>query len=158
MLPLHSLSLYTTPSLIFFAIQAMNQLHASLLPQAHQAQEEGLGDSSVLLLQTYLGLGWVLGCCAFGFVVLQKNTECRVGRQYLCQASMFLCGVSTLAFTAVEGNNMITVPSIFKLLITFSLFCFSLLQLSLPLVFSVSNIVILFFYNRFACPFYNYNM
>ncbi|XP_069174830.1 monocarboxylate transporter 12 isoform X2 [Procambarus clarkii] len=72
---------------------------------AHQAQEEGLGDVSVLLLQTYLGLGWVIGCCAFGFVVLQKNTECRVGRQYLCQASMFLCGVSTLAFTAVEGYH-----------------------------------------------------
>lgn len=71
---------------------------------AHQAEEEGLGDVSVLLLQTYLGLGWVIGCCAFGFVVLQKNTECRVGRQYLCQASMFLCGVSTLAFTAVEAG------------------------------------------------------
>ncbi|KAG7155263.1 Monocarboxylate transporter 12-like 10 [Homarus americanus] len=51
---------------------------------AHQAEEEGLGEVSVLLLQTYLGLGWVIGCCAFGFVVLQKNTECRVGRQYLC--------------------------------------------------------------------------
>lgn len=73
-------------------------------PKAHQAEEEGLGDTSVVLLQTYLGLGWVIGCCAFGFVVLQKNTECRVGRQYLCQASMFLCGVSTLAFTAVEGE------------------------------------------------------
>ncbi|XP_037803161.1 monocarboxylate transporter 12-like isoform X1 [Penaeus monodon] len=72
---------------------------------AHQAEEEGLGDTSVVLLQTYLGLGWVIGCCAFGFVVLQKNTECRVGRQYLCQASMFLCGVSTLAFTAVEGYH-----------------------------------------------------
>ncbi|XP_063846304.1 monocarboxylate transporter 10-like isoform X2 [Scylla paramamosain] len=72
---------------------------------AHQAEEQGLGDSSVLLLQTYLGLGWVIGVCAFGFVVLQKSTECRVGRQYLCQASMFLCGVSTLAFTAVEGYH-----------------------------------------------------
>ncbi|XP_050696604.1 monocarboxylate transporter 10-like isoform X2 [Eriocheir sinensis] len=72
---------------------------------AHQAEEQGLGDSSVLLLQTYLGLGWVIGVCAFGFVVLQKSTECRVGRQYLCQASMFLCGVCTLAFTAVEGYH-----------------------------------------------------
>ncbi|XP_064089838.1 uncharacterized protein LOC135203791 [Macrobrachium nipponense] len=72
---------------------------------AHQAEEEGLEDSSVLLLQTYLGVGWVIGCCAFGFVVVQKNTECRVGRQYLCQASMFLCGVATLAFTAVEGYH-----------------------------------------------------
>ncbi|XP_069952551.1 monocarboxylate transporter 12 isoform X2 [Cherax quadricarinatus] len=75
-----------------------------IIYMAHQAQKEGLGEVSVLLLQTYLGLGWVIGCCAFGFVVLQKNTECRVGRQYLCQASMFLCGVCTLAFTAVEGR------------------------------------------------------
>nr|XP_053641861.1 monocarboxylate transporter 12-like [Cherax quadricarinatus] len=75
-----------------------------IIYMAHQAQKEGLGEVSVLLLQTYLGLGWVIGCCAFGFVVLQKNTECRVGRQYLCQASMFLCGVCTLAFTAVEAG------------------------------------------------------
>ncbi|RXG57937.1 Monocarboxylate transporter 10, partial [Armadillidium vulgare] len=72
---------------------------------AHQAEEEGLSETGVLLLQTYLGLGWITGCCVFGFLVVQRSSECRVGRQYLCQAAMFLCGVSTLAFTAVEGYH-----------------------------------------------------
>ena len=58
----------------------------------------------MLLLQTYLGLGWVAGCAAFGFLTVHRSTECRVGLQYLCQAAMFLCGVTCLAFTAVHGN------------------------------------------------------
>lgn len=73
--------------------------------KANQAVEEGIGETNVLLLQTYLGLGWVTGCSIFGFLVMQRNSECRVGRQYLFQAAMFLCGVSSLAFTAVEGNS-----------------------------------------------------
>ena len=41
--------------------------------QAQQARQEGISEDSVLLLQTYLGLGWTLGCCAFGFVVVRNN-------------------------------------------------------------------------------------
>ena len=41
--------------------------------QAQQARQEGIGEDAVLLLQTYLGLGWALGCCAFGFVVVRNN-------------------------------------------------------------------------------------
>ena len=75
----------------------------ALFHQVDQAKKEGLDPTRVLLLQVYTGLGWVTGCLLFGFLVMQKNSDCRVGRQYLCQASMFLCGVSTLAFTVVEG-------------------------------------------------------
>ncbi|XP_076048483.1 monocarboxylate transporter 10-like isoform X2 [Oratosquilla oratoria] len=80
-------------------------INTPIIYLAHQAQQEGLEDGSLLLLQTYLGLGWTLGCCAFGFMILQKNTECRIGRQYLCQASVFMCGISILAFTAVKGYH-----------------------------------------------------
>lgn len=52
--------------------------------QAHQAEEDGLGDTA-LLLQTYLGLAWTLGCAAFGVVVVHNSVECRIARQYLCQ-------------------------------------------------------------------------
>ena len=71
--------------------------------QAHHAQEENLESNEILLLQVYLGLGWTTGCMIFGFLVVQRSSECRVGRQYLCQAAMFLCGLASLAFTAVEG-------------------------------------------------------
>ncbi|XP_044739850.1 monocarboxylate transporter 10-like [Chrysoperla carnea] len=70
---------------------------------AHQAEEEGLGDTAVLL-QTYLGLAWTLGCAAFGILVVHNNVECRIARQYLCQAAVFMCGLSILALTAVKGN------------------------------------------------------
>ncbi|XP_039289153.1 monocarboxylate transporter 10-like isoform X3 [Nilaparvata lugens] len=71
---------------------------------AHQAEEDGLGDTA-LLLQTYLGLAWTLGCAAFGLVVVHNSVECRIARQYLCQAAVFMCGLSILALTAVHGNR-----------------------------------------------------
>ncbi|XP_046670500.1 LOW QUALITY PROTEIN: monocarboxylate transporter 2-like [Homalodisca vitripennis] len=71
---------------------------------AHQAEEDGLGDTA-LLLQTYLGLAWTLGCAAFGVVVVHNSVECRIARQYLCQAAVFMCGISILALTAVHGNR-----------------------------------------------------
>lgn len=70
---------------------------------AHQAEEEGLGERAVLL-QAYLGLAWALGCAAFGLLVVRDSVECRIARQYLCQAAVFMCGLSILALTAVHGN------------------------------------------------------
>ncbi|XP_015599821.1 uncharacterized protein LOC107269909 [Cephus cinctus] len=70
---------------------------------AHQAEEEGLGDT-VVLLQAYLGLAWTLGCVAFGLLVVHHSVECRIARQYLTQAAVFMCGLCILALTAVHGN------------------------------------------------------
>ncbi|XP_018332376.1 monocarboxylate transporter 12-like isoform X2 [Agrilus planipennis] len=70
---------------------------------SYQAEAEGLGDSTVLL-QMYLGLAWTLGCVVFSTLVLHNSTECRIARQYLCQAAVFMCGLSILAFTVVSGN------------------------------------------------------
>ncbi|XP_037074824.1 monocarboxylate transporter 2-like [Pollicipes pollicipes] len=78
-------------------------LNTPLIYMAHEAKRDGVDASSLLLLQTYLGLAWVLGCLAFGSVVVQHSTECRIGRQYLCQASALLCGVAILGCTAVRG-------------------------------------------------------
>ncbi|XP_076623740.1 uncharacterized protein LOC143343082 [Colletes latitarsis] len=70
---------------------------------AHQAEEEGLGDT-VILLQAYLGLAWTVGCVAFGLLVVHRSVECRIARQYLTQAAVFVCGLCILALTAVRGN------------------------------------------------------
>ncbi|XP_049954757.1 monocarboxylate transporter 2-like [Schistocerca serialis cubense] len=70
---------------------------------AHQVEEEGLGETAVLL-QTYLGLAWALGCAAFGLLVVRDSVECRIARQYLCQAAVFICGLSILALTTVRGS------------------------------------------------------
>lgn len=60
------------------------------------------------MLQIYLGSAWTLGCCLFGSVVISNSQECRISKQYLCQASLFLTGVTVLGFTAVEGHNGFT--------------------------------------------------
>ena len=71
-------------------------------PQAHQAEREGLGDSA-LELQACLGLAWALGCGALGLLVVRNSAECRIARQYLCQACAFVSGLAILALTAVQG-------------------------------------------------------
>ncbi|KAK7605252.1 hypothetical protein V9T40_007110 [Parthenolecanium corni] len=71
---------------------------------AYQAEQEGLLDS-VLPLQVYMGLAWTVGCLAFGSIVVHNAAECRIGRQYLCQASIFMCALSILALTTVQGSH-----------------------------------------------------
>ncbi|VVC32202.1 Major facilitator superfamily,Major facilitator superfamily domain [Cinara cedri] len=71
---------------------------------AHQAEEDGLGESA-LTLQVHMGLAWTVGCVAFGLIVVRNSVECRIARQYLCQASVFMCGVSILALTTVRGDR-----------------------------------------------------
>lgn len=80
-------------------------INTPLFYLAHQATEEGLLENQVILLQTYLGLAWVAGCFLFGILVVQKSTDCRIGRQYLCQAAILICGMCILALTSVEGYN-----------------------------------------------------
>lgn len=65
---------------------------------------DGLGDSA-LTLQVHMGLAWTVGCAAFGLIVVRNSVECRIARQYLCQASVFMCGVSILALTTVRGDR-----------------------------------------------------
>lgn len=63
----------------------------------------GLGDTAELL-QAYLGMAWAVGCAVFGLLVRQNSAECRIARQYLTQAAVFVCALATMALTAVEGS------------------------------------------------------
>lgn len=56
------------------------------------------------MLQIYLGLAWIVGCSIFGLLVVKNSVECRIARQYLCQTAMFMCGLSMLILTTIEGN------------------------------------------------------
>ena len=40
---------------------------------------------NLVLLHIYVGVAWMVGCFLFGLIVIQKNQECRVSQQYLCQ-------------------------------------------------------------------------
>ena len=71
--------------------------------QAQQAHQDGIRGKPFLWLQLYLGFGWTLGCIFFGLVAANSSYDCRISKQYLCQAALLLCGISIMAFTAVEG-------------------------------------------------------
>lgn len=58
----------------------------------------------MLTLQVYMGLAWILGCVVFGLLIVKSGGDCRIARQYLCQTAMFMCGLSLLALTTVQGN------------------------------------------------------
>lgn len=76
------------------------------LPIVHLAQNvqaDGLS-GKIVILQAYLGIAWMLGAMLFGLLVIRNSTECRIGRQYLCQASAFMCGLCMLALAEINAN------------------------------------------------------
>lgn len=64
--------------------------------QALQANNEGLEDSALVILQTFLGFATALGCVGFGLVTVRPSSQCLISRQYLCQTAM--CGISKYSF------------------------------------------------------------
>lgn len=78
-------------------------LYLPIVHLAHQLQVDGL-DEKLLVLQTNMGLAWMLGAFVFGFLVIRSNAECRIARQYLCQASLFMCAICLLALAELQAN------------------------------------------------------
>jgi len=67
---------------------------------ALQGYKEGLEDSALVLMQTFLGFATALGCVGFGLVVVRPSEQCLISRQYLCQAAMV--GVGKATYTSVS--------------------------------------------------------
>ncbi|XP_031354318.1 monocarboxylate transporter 2-like isoform X2 [Photinus pyralis] len=70
-----------------------------------QGHKEGLEDSALVLLQTFLGFSSALGFVGFGLVIVRPSTQCLISRQYLCQASMVGIGISLLALSVIQGYH-----------------------------------------------------
>lgn len=56
--------------------------------KVYQGYTEGLEDSALVLLQTFMGFASALGCVGFGLVTVRPSSQCLISRQYLCQAAM----------------------------------------------------------------------
>ena len=78
----------------------------------NQLTYDGYRERSVVMMMIYLATSWTLGCCVFGCLVLQRSLDCRIGRQYLCQASLFVCGLSILALTSVKVSPPLSLVQI----------------------------------------------
>ncbi|KAK9681006.1 Ankyrin repeats (3 copies) [Popillia japonica] len=63
-------------------------MYAPVIYLAYQGHREGLEDSALVLLQTFLGFASALGCVGFGLITVKPSSQCLISRQYLCQASM----------------------------------------------------------------------
>ena len=66
--------------------------------QAIQGQMDGLEYASLMRLQIFVGLGMIMGCLVFGFLVVHNSSECFISRQYLCQASCIVMSLMVFAF------------------------------------------------------------
>ncbi|GFY59206.1 uncharacterized protein TNIN_21841 [Trichonephila inaurata madagascariensis] len=64
---------------------------------------EGLEEDLILLLQFHLGIAFSVGCGIFGILLVKKNAECIIGKQYLCQAAMITMGLGFLSISAAQG-------------------------------------------------------
>ncbi|GAB6027121.1 hypothetical protein CHUAL_013854 [Chamberlinius hualienensis] len=89
---------------ILLLSSAMTSLGSSspLVFLIHEAQLNGIDASSMVLLQTFLGLSILLGSLSFGAVIVRDSSECRIARHYLCQAAGLMVSLSFLAMTAVD--------------------------------------------------------
>ena len=73
--------------------------------QGYHASLHQLGTQSIVMLYTYMGTAWILGCLVFGSIVTNHSKECQISRQYLCQASLAIVGISIFSITSVTGYN-----------------------------------------------------
>jgi len=50
--------------------------------------EEGIGKEDAVALQTIVGVAAALGVVVFGLIVLSRNRQCLISRQYLLQTAV----------------------------------------------------------------------
>ena len=81
---------YRTQDMMYAIVQLSYSWGGFQLPVT---LEEGLGDDAVLL-QSFLGIATAIGSLSYGLVVLSKNEQCVISRQYLLQSSIFGLGKS----------------------------------------------------------------
>ncbi|KAH1015963.1 hypothetical protein HUJ04_007262 [Dendroctonus ponderosae] len=80
-------------------------IYAPVFYLVYQGYREGLEDSALVLLQTFMGFASALGCVGFGLITVRPSTQCLISRQYLCQTALIGIGISLLALSAVQGYH-----------------------------------------------------
>jgi hypothetical protein len=63
--------------------------------QAKNGMDQKIPKNSVVLLYTYCGLAYVIGCIGTGMMVVRRSQNCMISRQYLHQAIVFFLGQYT---------------------------------------------------------------
>lgn len=71
-------------------------MHIPYILLAQTAKHRDIDKDSLVLLNVFLGLGYVLGCFIFGYVVIRNSSECSISRRHLAQSCALASGASTL--------------------------------------------------------------
>ncbi|XP_046363830.1 monocarboxylate transporter 13-like [Haliotis cracherodii] len=80
-------------------------IHVPFIVLLHTASEHGVPDKQLLLLNVYLGIGYAVGCCALGYILIRNSIECSISRRHLCQTAAIFCGVFSLLLIMAEDHN-----------------------------------------------------
>lgn len=67
-----------------------------VVKQVRTAKQAGVDAYHLLLHSVYVGLGFVLGCAALGYVTIRTSADCFICRRHLVQTAAIAGGVLTL--------------------------------------------------------------
>lgn len=65
-------------------------------------ESDGLDMRSICQLQVNFGIAMTFGALLFGMIAKTENFDCKVSKQYLCQATAFLLSGWLIAYTVLN--------------------------------------------------------
>ncbi|CAG0916926.1 unnamed protein product [Notodromas monacha] len=73
--------------------------------EARNGLDQQIPKHSVVLLYTYCGLAYVIGCIGTGMMVVRRSQNCMISRQYLHQAIVFSLGLILFALCMIRDYH-----------------------------------------------------
>ncbi|XP_076335932.1 monocarboxylate transporter 10-like [Tachypleus tridentatus] len=93
----------TSQIIIFLAFLVSFGAYTPCFYLVHIANNEGIEENSILLLQVFLGLAYSLGCYVFSLPILKNTPRCTISRMYIFQATMLGLAISIFSLCAFNG-------------------------------------------------------
>lgn len=70
-------------------------IHVPYILLMHTAKQHNVTHENLLLLNVFLGAGYLIGCLVFGYIIIRDSSECAVSRRHLAQTCALMCGAFT---------------------------------------------------------------
>ncbi|KAL3883690.1 hypothetical protein ACJMK2_029928 [Sinanodonta woodiana] len=100
-----ALRMRSIQGLMFIVAVIALGIHVPFIMLMKTAKHHGLSPEHLFLLNVFLGLGFLIGCLVFGFIIIRDSSECAISRRHLCQSCVFMCGTFTLLLIMAKDFN-----------------------------------------------------